>query len=124
MGLGAAGAIASLVFNLRRTNAVYGIAGTALKIACALPIFLFAYYTVIGWFLLVFMLRGRDDTLYRGRPRRPLPGEAHWSDWRWNDPRWNDPRWANLRWDDPRWGILPWHDPRWNDPTLKDPRSP
>ncbi len=124
MGLGVAGVVASLVWNVRRTNTVYGIAGTVLKFASGLLLFLFAYYTVIGWFWLLCLLIPYDDSLRRGRPRRPLPGEAHWSDLRWNDPRWNDPRWANLYWDDPRWGVLPWNDPRWNNPEWKHPRYP
>jgi hypothetical protein len=124
MGLGAIGVIASLVLNLRRTNTVYGIAGTALKFASALSILLFAYHTVIGWIFLPFLVALRDHEPRRGRPRLPLPGEANWNDHRWNDPRWHDPRWATLIWDDPRHGRLPWHDPRWNDPEWKGPRSP
>ncbi len=51
MGLGAVGVIASLVSNVRRTNTVYGIAGTALKFASALLFVLFANYTMIGWLM-------------------------------------------------------------------------
>ena len=80
MGLGVAGIIASFVRNVQRTNTVYGIAGTALKFALGLLFFLFAHYTVIGWFVLPGLLFGRDNSPRRGRPRRPLPGEAHWND--------------------------------------------
>jgi hypothetical protein len=121
MALGGAGALASLVFNIRRTNLVYGIAGTALKFACALLFVLFANFTVIGWLGLGGLIAScSDDKPRRGRPHIPLPGERHW-----NDPRWNDWRWSTLRWDDLRGSdaILPWDDPRWNDPTAKDPRS-
>ncbi len=124
MGLGTSGAIASLIVSLRRTNTVYGLAGTALKFASALPFFLFAYYTTFGWLFLWGLLVRSDNTRRPGRPYPPQPDEANWNDPRWNDPRWSDPRWANLYWDDPRTGLLPWNDPRWNDPTLKHPRYP
>jgi hypothetical protein len=125
MGLGAVGVIASLVSNVRRTNIVYGMAGTALKFAFGWLYFLFANYTVIGWLFLPGLLAASvNDEPRRGRPHIPLPGEANWNDYRWNDPRWRDPRWANLVWDDPRFGKLPWHDRRWDDPEWEDPRSP
>jgi hypothetical protein len=125
IGFGGAGVIASLVLNVRRTNTVYGIAGTALKYASALLFVLFANYTVIGWLGFLGLLAScADDTPRPGRPRLPLPGEANWNDYRWNDPRWHDPRWAKLVWDDPRHGRLPWHDPRWNDPEGKGRRLP
>jgi hypothetical protein len=94
MGLGVAGAIASLVCNVWRTNTLYGMAGTALKFVGGLLLFLFAHYTVIGWFVLLGLLIARDHS---PRPRCPLSGEAHWS-----NSRWDDPCWPNLYWDDPR----------------------
>ena len=91
MGLGASGAIASLIVSLRRTNTVYGLAGTALKFASALPLFLFAYYTTFGWLFLLGLAVRSDNTRRPGRPRPPQPDEANWNDPRWNDPRWSDP---------------------------------
>jgi hypothetical protein len=81
MGLGAVGVIASLVSNVRRTNMVYGIAGTALKFASALLFVLFANYTVIGWFGFLGLLAScADDGSYPGPLIR-------------HDPRLDDPEW-------------------------------